>query len=508
MKIDIKTIKEKAKRNFEKTWIETSILLPKDTEITLKKRRGKEHPVRNMVEILRKILLEEGFDEIENLTILSDEDVYKQYGPEAGIILDRTFYLAKLPRPDIGINKKRITQIKEIIGEFDEKTLQEIFRRYKKGEIESDDLIEEMVSKLKIKMEKATRITSLFPEFKKLRPVATNLTLRSHMTATWYHTLAALQNQKNFPITLFSIGPRYRNEQKEDSSHLRVHHSVSIVIMDPNVSLDAGRKIVEKILKNIGFRQTKYVRKGATSKYYAANQEEEIFVEYKGRWFEIGDIGMYSPISLANFGIEYPVFNAGFGLERLVMVLGGYGDIRSLVYPQFHEKEEFSDDAIAKAIHIIDKPVTEKGREIVDAIKKTAWKYKNNSAPVEYTVWKGKFNKKEVQIKIFEFETGKKLIGPAGFNKVIVQDNNIVGRKEEKMGVNTGLDYITGIANKVAHDVENKHESFVYQVKMVRSLRDINLDIPERVRNYIKSNHKKIDIRGPVFISFKVDMRG
>ena len=312
--------------------------------------------------------------------------------------------------------------------------------------------------------------------------------------------------KSKFPIALFSIGPRYRNEQIEDSSHLRVHHSVSAVIMDPNMSLDAGRKVVKEIVRDLGFEQVKYERKKATSKYYAANQEEEVFAKHKGQWFEIGDIGMYSPISLANFEIEYPVFNAGFGLERLVMVLECYDDIRSLVYPQFYTIEEFSDEAIAKAIYIIDKPETSIGKDIVEAIKKTAEKHRDEIAPAEFIAWEGKINNKEIKIKIIELEKGKKLIGPAGFNNIAVKNKNIVSGEEA--GTKTGFDYMTAIANKVAHEVENKHESFEYKVKMVRSLGDINLDIPKRVRNYIKANHKKLDIRGPVFISFKVNMEG
>jgi len=245
MKLDIKKIKNDAKRNFEKTWVETSNLLQQKTEVVIKKKRGEENPFEIMIAKLRKIFLDFGFDEVKNLTILPEQDVYKQYGPEAAVILDRVFYLAKLPRPEIGLSKDKINKIKKIVcssdrragGDFDQTILKRILRDYKKGKIESDDLIEEMVVNLKIQTEQATAIIDLLPEFKRLKPRATNLTLRSHMTATWYHTLAAFQNKKEFPIALFSIGPRYRNEQKEDASHLRIHHSVSMVVMDPEINI-------------------------------------------------------------------------------------------------------------------------------------------------------------------------------------------------------------------------------------------------------------------------------
>ena len=103
--IDINKIKKSAEKDFEKTWVETAKLLPKNTKIEIK-GKGKAHPVRNMMQKLRRVILYAGFDEIENKTILPDSDVYKQYGPEAPVILDRAFYLAKMPRPDIGLSDK------------------------------------------------------------------------------------------------------------------------------------------------------------------------------------------------------------------------------------------------------------------------------------------------------------------------------------------------------------------------------------------------------------------
>jgi O-phosphoseryl-tRNA synthetase len=505
MKLNIKKIKEDAKKDFEKTWVETARLLPKKTQVNLRERHGQEHVFRKMSDKLRRIFLDTGFNETENLCILPAEDVYREYGPEAAVILDRVFYLAKLPRPDIGLGKEKILQIKKLIGKFSEAKLKEILRDYKKGKIESDDLTETLVEKLNIKTEQATGIITLFSEFKKLKPQITDLTLRSHMTAVWYHTLGALQNKKDFPIALFSLGLRYRNEQKEDASHLRVHHSASIVIMDPEMSLDAGAKIVKQLIEKIGFKEVKFVKKQATSKYYADELEKEIFVKHKGGWLEVGDIGMYSPISLANFGIEYPVFNAGFGIERLAMVLEGYDDIRKLMFPQFYSEAKFSDKAIADSVYIIKKPNTKIGKEIAKMVKKTAEKHKDKIAPVEFIAWKGKINTRDVKVKIIEIEEGKRLIGPAGFNKIIVKDGTIIGSARTE-GVATGFDYIDGLANKIASDVENRKKSFEYRVRAVRSLRDINLDIPKDVQNYIKANHKKIGIKGSVFMTVKVEI--
>jgi len=311
---DTGEIKSKAKNNFTDAWIATAKLIPVGTKIPLTKK-GKPHLIRELIQKSRQILLNLGFDEVENLTLLPDSDVVKQYGPEARVILDRAFYLAELPRPDIGLSEKRISQIKEISQEIDIEKLQTLLRNYKKGEIEADNLIEELIAKLGITDYQATELMDkVFPEIKELHPVPSNKTLRSHMTATWFHTLAALQDKASFPVALFSVGPRYRNEQREDARHLRVHHSASIVVMDPEMSLDAGRAITKDIMQQYGFPDVKFETKTATSKYYAPGQEQEVFVKHKESWLEIADIGMYSPVALANFDIKYPVFNAVFGI--------------------------------------------------------------------------------------------------------------------------------------------------------------------------------------------------
>jgi O-phosphoseryl-tRNA synthetase len=197
---DVGGIKARAKEDFAGTWIAAAKLIPSGTEISLPKQ-GRPHLVRELIQNSRRILLNLGFDEVENLTILPDSDVVKQYGPEAKVILDRAFYLAELPRPDIGLSARRIAQLKKIARQIDAGKLQVILRRYKRGEIESDNLGEELIAGLGITDYQATEVLDVvFPEMKRLQPVPTDKTLRSHMTATWFHTLAALQHKDGFPV--------------------------------------------------------------------------------------------------------------------------------------------------------------------------------------------------------------------------------------------------------------------------------------------------------------------
>ncbi len=101
---------------------------------------------KNFLEKIRRKLIKLGFKEVINPIIIPESEIYKQYGCEAPIILDRIFYLAGLPRPDIGISNKlkKILEDKHIkIEEF-----KAFLREYRKGKIESDEFVEELKKKI------------------------------------------------------------------------------------------------------------------------------------------------------------------------------------------------------------------------------------------------------------------------------------------------------------------------------------------------------------------------
>jgi O-phosphoseryl-tRNA synthetase len=317
------------------------------------------------------------------------------------------------------------------------------------------------------------------------------------MTATWFHTLAALQDKASFPVALFSVGTRYRNEQREDAHHLRVHNSASIVAMDPEMSLDAGRAIARDIMQQYGFSDIKFETKTATSKYYAPEQEQEVFVKHNDAWLEIADIGMYSPVALANFDIRYPVFNAGFGIERLAMLIYGINDMRKLSYPQF-SVTEYSDEEIAESVAYMVSPQTASGRGIAKAIEETARKHRDEIAPCEFLAWKDE----SLEVKVFEKEAGKRLIGPAGFNEICVANGSIYSDVVPS-GTYTGINYMRAIAMGAAAAIESSSDDLIYQVKGIRHLSDLNLQIPEAIRQHIEGQNKKIVVGGAVFVAIE-----
>ena len=115
-------------------------------------RIGTAHPIQDLIQRVRVGFIDIGFDEIENPVFISEDDVYKQYGPEAPVVLDRCYYLAGLPRPDIGLGKDKIDKIREIAG-IDIEKFKGILREYREGSVSGDDLSEEIVCRLNIQSE-------------------------------------------------------------------------------------------------------------------------------------------------------------------------------------------------------------------------------------------------------------------------------------------------------------------------------------------------------------------
>ena len=517
MPFNIEEIKREAKINYEKAWLNTKNLLFLEGDFFTLEKKGKSHPTQDFIVDARKQMLVLGFEELVLPMFVEEEEVYKQYGPEAALILDRLFYLAGLPRPDIGISNEKIASINKIIPDFNKvEELKSIFREYKKGDIEADDLIEEFINRLEVEESQASEIIDrIFPEFKNLKPIPTKTTLRSHTTALWFIILGELVKKKKLPLQYFTICKKFRREQKIDATHLYDSNTLSLVIMAEQMSLADCRKIASQICKRIGFENNRTEIKKATSKYYAPQTEFEIFVEHPTtkEWIEIGDGGFYSPVSLAQYNIPYPVFNIGFGVERICMIKTEIADIRKLVYPYFYEDISFSDEEISKSIRFKHFPLTENGIEIKNSIISKALENKDKKSPIEIKVWEGRIKDKDIEVFIWEKDENVKLLGPATLNKIWVKDGAVMGVSQDKTiegGVDTGKTYLEGIASEMAYNIEimldqNKQE-YEHRVKMCYRAAEVNLEIDDLVLEFIHSKQKKIDIRGPVFLglSFKV----
>jgi len=521
------------KEGFEQVWCESASLLPKP-KLRLKlisAERGKSHPLFDLLQRMRQSLLNLGFTEVLNPVIVDETEVYKQYGSEAPVILDRCYYLATLPRPDIGLGKAKCEKIESFGVQLTKNrraALQGVLRDYKKGEIDSDDLVEKIAESLSTPDSTAALILSeVFPEFAALKPEPSTHTLRSHMTSSWFLTLQALQHKLELPIKLFSADIRFRREQREDPTHLRVHYSASCVVMDEAVDIKDGEEITKAVLKPLGFKRFRFVPKKVTSRYYTPGTEYEGFIFHPSvkEWIEIVNYGLYNPIALARYNLGYPVLNVGIGVERVALVMHGESDVRRLVFPQFYVERELPDTEIAGMVEIDVKPQSKLGIKIGEEIKSTALKHADASAPCEFLAYEGKTWGKNIKVYVYETDVDTKLLGPAARNYIYVYDGNILGipesclervaivrktMKAREKGVSSGFSYLDAVASLAAAKIEEATrlggKSVNVRVRMAKHPSDINVKVSDIARRFITSKKKKIEIGGPVFIGVRAEI--
>lgn len=537
MRFDPEKVKKDAKENFDLTWnegkklIRTTTLNERYPRTTL--GYGKAHPVYDTIQKLREAYLRMGFEEMMNPLIVDDREVHKQFGSEALAVLDRCFYLAGLPRPNVGISDERIAQIKEILGNISDEgidKIRQVLHSYKKGKVDGDDLVPEISEALGASDALvADMINRVFPEFKELVPEASTKTLRSHMTSGWFISLGALLERKEPPFNFFSIDRCFRREQQEDASRLMTYYSASCVMMDENVTIDHGKAVAEGLLSQFGFEKFLFRPDEKRSKYYVPDTQTEVFAfhpklvgsnsKYSDGWIEIATFGIYSPIALAEYNIPYPVMNLGLGVERLAMILHDAPDIRALTYPQIPQYSEWmmSDSELAKQIFVDKVPSTPEGQEIATAIISQCELHGEVPSPCEFPAWEGEVCGRKAKVSVIEPEENTKLCGPATFNEAVAYQGDILGipninkwqKAFENHSARAGIRFVEAFAAQAAREIEEAAMSgaseHIARVRIVKVPSEINIKVGPIAQRYITGKKKKIDMRGPVFISVKAE---
>lgn len=522
MKWHSKKIAKQAKEDFEKAWLETADLLPSGSEgkgpISGKQRPGKSHVLFDTVLKLREAYTGLGFDEVINPVFLEDKEIKRQFGPEAAAVLDRCYYIGGLPRPDVGLGDEKIKAIEELGAGVDKGALQDVLHKYKKGEFGGDDLVYKIAKALDVDDSLSGKILDdVFPEFKALEPESSRITLRSHMTSGWFLTIQDAMKKNPLPMKLFSVDRCFRREQSEDETHLRTHHSASCVLLAEDASVEDGKAVARGLLAPFGFKDFEFRPDEKRSKYYAPDTQTEVYAKHEQMgWVEIATFGMYSPVALSQYGIEYPVMNLGLGVERLAMILHNTSDVRELVYSQFYADLSMSDQDIASMINAEKSPETEEGRKIAKAIVIAAEKHATEKSPCEFEIYSGNLSGSKVKVLLTEREENKNLLGPAAFNDIFVSDGNIYGlppgKSEDirKNGVDCSIRYIDAIASLAAHEIEKSaaagEKESITKVLMARSPGDINLTLDDVALRYITANNKLIDVRGPIFLTIEANI--
>ncbi|MCK8518779.1 O-phosphoserine--tRNA ligase [Methanoculleus sp. 7T] len=522
MRFDVETFRKKAREDFEHAWHEgPSVLTPTGVSgryPRLKYTRAAPHPIFEIIQRLRETYLSMGFDEAMNPLIVEESDIYRQFGPEAMAVLDRVFYLGGLPRPNVGIARKQVEEIEAILGrsipsETEEK-LRETLHGYKKGTIDGDELTHELAAVLAADDAAVVHIMDeVFPEFRALAPESSRNTLRSHMTSGWFLTLSSLWEKRHLPIKLFSVDRCFRREQEEGPTRLMAYHSASCVVAGEDVTLEEGKAISEALLSAFGFEEFRFQPDEKRSKYYMPDTQTEVYARHPVLgWVEVATFGIYSPSALAEYGIGVPVMNLGLGVERLAMIAYQSNDIRQLTFPQFFP-QPLSDRQIAGAVHLRTEPASTTGKQIAEAIRATASEHAAAPGPCAFTAWKGEVAGRQIEVIVEEPESNTKLCGPACANEVFVHNGSVLGVPDiEKWalvrseGVSTGITYLDAAASLAAARIEEAArcgEETRVQLKMAKLPSDINLRIEEYAMRYITDHNKKVDLRGPIFLTVR-----
>lgn len=134
-----------------------------------------------------------------------------------------------------------------------------------------------------------------------------------------------------------------------------------------------------------------------------------------------------------------------------------------------------------------------------------------------FEAWVGSLGGASVKVVIEEPESNAKLCGPACANEIFVHEGSVLGvpdaekwKQVRTEGVPTGISYLSAVSALAAARIEEAArcgKGTTVQVKMAKLPSDINLKIDEYTMRFITDNKKKVDVRGPVFLSVRSIMK-
>jgi phenylalanyl-tRNA synthetase alpha chain len=245
---------------------------------------GKKHPLRKMIERIRKIFIEMGFEEMEDRLVESSfwnfDALFQPQDHPARDLMD-TFYLSppeKIPLPK-----------------------DEVVERVKKTHEE----------KWKYKWD---------------RGIAEQAVLRTHDTAiSPQYMLKVRKGERKAPAKFFTVGRVYRNEAT-DFKHLSEFHQVGGIIVYEDATFCDLLGLLKEFYRKLGFEKIRF--SPSYFPYTEPSLEVEVYYEEKKQWLELGGAGVFRPeVCLPIWG-KYPVLAWGLSLERPTMLMMGLKDIR------------------------------------------------------------------------------------------------------------------------------------------------------------------------------------
>lgn len=147
--------------------------------------------------------------------------------------------------------------------------------------------------------------------------------LRTHTSAVQIRYM----EDNDPPIRIIAPGRCYRRDTV-DATHAAVFHQIELLAVDEGLTFtDLKGTIIEFLNQLFGDVPIRF----RASYFPFTEPSAEVDVQWKGRWLEIMGCGMVDPNVLKAVGYDpevYTGFAAGFGVERLAMVLHEIDDIR------------------------------------------------------------------------------------------------------------------------------------------------------------------------------------
>ena len=250
---------------------------------------GKKHPLRQIIDEIRRVFLEMGFTEIEGAFVCTafwNMDALFTPQDHPAREMQDTFYLSPPLERAVLLDRPLVAAVKAV---------------HEHGGTTG-----------------STGWRNPWSE-----DVAAQRLLRTHTTVD---TIRYLHDHRDEPaIKVFSVDRVFRNEAV-DATHLPEFHQVEGVVMEPGANFRQLLGLLKTFYAKMGFEDIRV--RPAYFPYTEPSLELEVF--YNGKWMELGGAGMFRPEVLEPVGVKHPVLAWGLGLERLAMMRLGLKDLREL----------------------------------------------------------------------------------------------------------------------------------------------------------------------------------
>lgn len=160
--------------------------------------------------------------------------------------------------------------------------------------------------------------------------------LRTHTS----NTQIRYMESNDPPIRVAVPGRCYRRDTV-DATHAAVFHQIEILAVDEGLTFTDLKGTIKMFLQEMFGEVPIRFR---TSYFPFTEPSAEVDVQWKGRWLEVMGCGMVDPNVFKAVGYDselYTGFAAGFGVERLAMVLHQIDDIRRLYSSDLRFLQQF-----------------------------------------------------------------------------------------------------------------------------------------------------------------------